>query len=76
MVYGVYANDALVHWAPSKIFGDEISVSFCGLIWCGTRNLLKAVLPIDNRVICSDALFSSSGGISRQWEGQSQGHGK
>ncbi|KAJ7048497.1 chaperonin 10-like protein [Mycena amicta] len=26
MVYGVYANDALVHWPPSKIFGDEIKI--------------------------------------------------
>ena len=27
MVYGVYDNAALVHWPPSKIFGDEINVS-------------------------------------------------
>ncbi|KXN89139.1 D-arabinitol dehydrogenase 1 [Leucoagaricus sp. SymC.cos] len=26
MIYGVYANSALVHWAPSKIFGDEIRI--------------------------------------------------
>jgi hypothetical protein len=26
MIYGVYANEALVHWPPSKIFGDEIKV--------------------------------------------------
>ncbi|KAI0776487.1 NADP+-dependent D-mannitol dehydrogenase, partial [Irpex lacteus] len=26
MVYGVYDNDALVHWAPSKIFVDEIRI--------------------------------------------------
>ncbi|KAI3602896.1 zinc-binding dehydrogenase [Moniliophthora roreri] len=26
MVYGVYANSAQVHWAPSKIFGDEINI--------------------------------------------------
>ncbi|KAF8157023.1 chaperonin 10-like protein [Crassisporium funariophilum] len=26
MVYGVYSNDALVHWKPSKIFGDEIKI--------------------------------------------------
>ncbi|KAF9457532.1 chaperonin 10-like protein [Collybia nuda] len=26
MIYGVYSNDALVHWAPSKIFGDEIKI--------------------------------------------------
>jgi D-arabinitol dehydrogenase (NADP+) len=27
MIYGVYENKALVHWPPSKIFGDEITVS-------------------------------------------------
>lgn len=26
MIYGVYDNKALVHWPPSKIFGDEIKV--------------------------------------------------
>lgn len=26
MIYAVYANQALVHWSPSKIFGDEIRV--------------------------------------------------
>lgn len=26
MIYGVYDNAALVHWPPSKIFGDEINV--------------------------------------------------
>ncbi|KAJ3011708.1 hypothetical protein NUW54_g2080 [Trametes sanguinea] len=26
MVYGVYSNDALVHWSPSKIFVDEIRI--------------------------------------------------
>lgn len=26
MIYGVYNNEALVHWPPSKIFGDEIKV--------------------------------------------------
>lgn len=28
MIYGVYENKALVHWPPSKIFGDEITVSY------------------------------------------------
>lgn len=34
MIYGVYENKALVHWPPSKIFGDEITVSrgpVCGI---------------------------------------------
>lgn len=26
MMYGVYDNDARVHWSPSRIFGDEIQV--------------------------------------------------
>ncbi|KAK7046631.1 zinc-binding dehydrogenase [Favolaschia claudopus] len=26
MVYGVYTNEALVHWPPAKIFGDEIRI--------------------------------------------------
>ncbi|KAH9941192.1 NADP+-dependent D-mannitol dehydrogenase [Epithele typhae] len=26
MVYGVYSNDARVHWPPSKIFQDEIKI--------------------------------------------------
>ncbi|KAL0958145.1 hypothetical protein HGRIS_000312 [Hohenbuehelia grisea] len=26
MIYGVYSNDALVHWSPAKIFGDEIKI--------------------------------------------------
>ena len=30
MVYGVYDNAALVHWPPSKIFGDEIRVRTLG----------------------------------------------
>ncbi|KAG1736044.1 chaperonin 10-like protein [Suillus occidentalis] len=28
MIYGVYENKALVHWSPSKIFGDEIT-TYC-----------------------------------------------
>jgi D-arabinitol dehydrogenase (NADP+) len=28
MIYGVYENKALVHWPPSKIFGDEIRVGY------------------------------------------------
>jgi len=26
LIYGVYDESALVHWAPSKIFGDEINI--------------------------------------------------
>ncbi|EJD05367.1 NADP+-dependent D-mannitol dehydrogenase [Fomitiporia mediterranea MF3/22] len=26
MMYGVYDNDARVHWSPAKIFGDEIKI--------------------------------------------------
>ncbi len=28
MIYGVYSDEARVSWPPSKIFGDEIRVSF------------------------------------------------
>lgn len=28
MIYGVYSNSDLVHWSPTKIFQDEIKVSF------------------------------------------------
>ena len=34
MVYGVYENKAMVHWPPSKIFGDEIRVSICASVEC------------------------------------------
>lgn len=27
LIYGVYENKAMVHWPPSKIFSDEITVS-------------------------------------------------
>ncbi|TFK20526.1 GroES-like protein [Coprinopsis marcescibilis] len=26
MIYGVYSNDARVHWSPAKIFSDEIKI--------------------------------------------------
>ncbi|KAF4563818.1 N-terminal acetyltransferase A complex catalytic subunit ard1 [Pleurotus pulmonarius] len=26
MIYGVYSNDALVHWSPAQIFGNEIRI--------------------------------------------------
>jgi D-arabinitol dehydrogenase (NADP+) len=26
IIYGVYENKALVHWPPTKIFGDEVRV--------------------------------------------------
>ncbi|KAI0683767.1 chaperonin 10-like protein [Cytidiella melzeri] len=26
MIYGVYENKAMIHWPPSKIFGDEITI--------------------------------------------------
>lgn len=33
MIYGVYENKALVHWPPSKIFGDEINVGCISHTW-------------------------------------------
>ena len=32
MIYGVYENKAQVHWPPSKIFGDEITVCLSYLL--------------------------------------------
>ncbi|KAJ3492222.1 hypothetical protein NLI96_g100 [Meripilus lineatus] len=32
MIYGVYENKAMVHWPPSKIFGDEIKASQPALV--------------------------------------------
>ena len=28
MLYALYTSSSLIHWPPSKIFGDEINVSF------------------------------------------------
>lgn len=39
MIYGVYEDKALVHWPPSKIFGDEINVS---RISCAYRDVPNA----------------------------------
>ncbi|KAJ7857296.1 chaperonin 10-like protein [Mycena olivaceomarginata] len=39
MVYGVYANEALVHWPPAKIFGDEIRSHSFPLCFAFSHNL-------------------------------------
>jgi len=48
MVYGVYDNSAVVHWPPSKIFGDEINIigSFAQ-----THCFPRAVHYLDNGII-------------------------
>lgn len=77
MIYGVYENKALVHWPPSKIFGDEITVS---------RNLRKT--PVfttthhyrdttlsDHRFVLANLLLPPRGTVPRQREDQDQGNG-
>ena len=39
MIYGVYENKALLHWPPSKIFGDEIRVGFPNVPFVGEVRL-------------------------------------
>ena len=44
MIYGVYENKALVHWPPSKIFGDEINVrSSASLSYYHAESLLQII---------------------------------
>lgn len=40
LVYGVYDSSALVHWPPSKIFGDEIRVCTRSIVLrcCSSRS--------------------------------------
>lgn len=72
MVYGVYSNDARVHWPPSKIFGDEIKVRqpLCALSWGSFGTSL------DHWVICTNALFPPRGGLPGQRKNQGQGYGE
>ena len=55
MIYGVYENKALVHWPPSKIFGDEIRVRLSRLGICLTTELyiLRRSLARSRRRIAS-----------------------
>lgn len=58
MMYGVYENKALVHWPPSKIFGDEIKAIKCAYsieISC----MLIFFCSIDYWVFCANLLLSS-----------------
>ncbi|KAF9266059.1 GroES-like protein [Marasmius fiardii PR-910] len=47
MIYGVYDNNALVHWPPSKIFGDEIRVGIIGS-FAQTKCFPRAVQYLDS----------------------------
>jgi D-arabinitol dehydrogenase (NADP+) len=73
MIYGVYENKALVHWPPSKIFGDEIRVRIkvLGVGWSGVTNCFP-----DHRFIFSDVLLPACSGVLGQQENQRQGNGK
>lgn len=72
MVYGVYSNDARVHWPPSKIFGDEIKVR---QLLCPHSRASLSTSP-DHWVICTNTLFPSCGGLPGQRKNQRQGHGE
>jgi D-arabinitol dehydrogenase (NADP+) len=72
MIYGVYSNSALVHWPPSKIFGDEIRVC----VLCSLRRFLETHCRAkDRRLVCSNLLLPSCGQIFGQRKGQGQGYG-
>ncbi|KAF8886555.1 chaperonin 10-like protein [Infundibulicybe gibba] len=57
MIYGVYSKDALVHWAPSKIFGDEIRIigSFAQ-----THCFARAVAYLDSGKINTKGMVTDS----------------
>lgn len=61
MMYGVYENKALVHWPPSKIFGDEIKVP-SGM---NDSKFLKPNHLIDHRLIRTDILLPPSSRLPR-----------
>ena len=66
MIYGVYENKALVHWPPSKIFGDEIKVR-----WRIRYELLPwLTLRADNRLVLAGVLLPPRSRISRRREDQ------
>jgi hypothetical protein len=48
MIYGVYANKALVHWPPSKIFGDEIKVR---LLSVKVKSQVPSGKRLQNRIL-------------------------
>lgn len=56
MVYGVYANDSLVHWSPSFIFANEIKVRIRSEFFKQAAMLI--ILP-DHRLFRSNELFPS-----------------
>jgi len=73
MIYGVYENKALVHWPPSKIFGDEITVGYHFGSSCPPK--LITHLSVDYRVVLANILLPSSSCISRQRKGEGEGYG-
>lgn len=56
MIYGVYENKALVHWPPSKIFGDEIKVlTFSSSFRLCIRLITRSIT--DHRLFLADLLL-------------------
>ena len=71
MIYGVYENKALVHWPPSKIFGDEIRVRQ-SIYLPPSSNALS--LP-DHRIILANLLFPPCCRLPRWRQDQREGNG-
>ena len=68
MIYGVYENKALVHWPPSKIFGDEIRVCVSGpLVHLYKNYILTPGTLLDHWLLLPNLLFSSSRCLPRWW---------
>lgn len=74
MIYGVYENKALLHWPPSKIFGDEIRVSRCANsphCWFQETQCRY----VDHWFLLAGLLFPSCCRLLGWWQGQRKGDG-
>lgn len=71
MIYGVYENKALLHWPPSKIFGDEIRVRPFPRL----RKRSASKRHPDHRLVLASILLPSCSRILGRRQGQRQGHG-
>jgi threonine dehydrogenase-like Zn-dependent dehydrogenase len=71
LVYGVYSDEARVHWSPGRIFRDEITVRSCAI-----GKGLGVLMPFsDQGLLRPNPLLRSFHCISTGWQGQGQGHG-
>ena len=81
-MYGVYDNDARVHWAPSRIFGDEIQVrmathrAMCLCLILFDHVCLMTCVPTDHRLFRADLLLPASSSLPRIREDKCHRDGK